>query len=186
MKGVRPLVEFSLIEQVKNGDLKAFEKLVQCTQQRGLNIAYGILNDPHDAEEILQEAYLQVYYNIGKLKVPDAFRSWFGKIITHLAFKRSREKGRFKIIPLDLISQMEDTLVDDPETIVLKKEQQGQLIHALKDLPDEYRAALILREWEAYSYQEISEVLDIPLGTVKSRIFSARKILLKKLKKGGS
>ena len=64
-------------------------------------------------------------------------------------------------------------------------EQQDQMINALKTLPDEYKAALILREWEDYSYQEISEVLDIPLGTVKSRIFSARKILLKKLKEGG-
>lgn len=179
------MVEVSLIEQVKTGDLTAFEKLVQSTQQRGLNIAYGILNDPLDAEEVLQEAYLQVYHNIIKLKVPEAFRNWFAKIITHLAFRRSREKGRFKTVPLDYVSQVEDTFIDEPETIVLKKEQQDQLIIALKTLPDEYKAALILREWEDYSYKEISEILDIPLGTVKSRIFSARKILLIKLEKEG-
>ncbi|MDF9408893.1 MAG: ECF RNA polymerase sigma factor SigW [Pelotomaculum sp. PtaB.Bin013] len=179
------MVEVSLIEQVKTGDLTAFEKLVQSTQQRGLNIAYGILNDPYDAEEVLQEAYLQVYHNIVKLKAPEAFRNWFAKIITHLAFRRSREKGRFKTVPLDYVSQVEDTFIDEPETIALKKEQQDRLIDALKTLPDEYKAALILREWEDYSYKEISEILDIPLGTVKSRIFSARKILLKKLGEEG-
>lgn len=179
------MVEVSLIEQVKTGDLTAFEKLVRGTQQRGLNIAYGILNDPLDAEEVLQEAYLQVYHNIGKLKAPEAFRSWFGKIITHLALRRSRERRRFKIVPLDYVRQVEGAFTDEPETFILQKEQQDQMIDALKTLPDEYKAALILREWEDYSYQEISEVLDIPLGTVKSRIFSARKILLKKLKEGG-
>lgn len=179
------MVEALLIEQVKNGDKKAFEKLVQSTQQRGFNIAYGILNDSLDAEEVLQEAYLQVYHSLGKLRAPEAFRSWFGKIIAHLALRRSREKGRFKTVPLDFISQVEDTLLDGPEMIVLKKEQQDRLISALKNLPDEYKAALILREWEDYSYQEISEILDIPVGTVKSRIFSARRSLLKKLEGGG-
>lgn len=180
------MVGISLIEQVKEGDLRAFEKLVQSTRQAGLNIAYGILNDPLDAEEILQEAYLQVYHNIGKLKAPEAFRSWFGKIITHLAFRRSREKGRFKTFSLDSMDQeTAAAAIAEPETLVLKKEQHGQIIDALKTLPDEYRAALIMREWEEYSYQEISEVLDVPLGTVKSRIFSARKLLFKALKEGG-
>ncbi len=179
------MIEVSLIEQVKKGDLAAFEKLVYSTQQRGLNIAYGILNDPLDAEEVLQEAYLQVYHNIGKLKMPEAFRSWFGKIITHLAFRRSRKKKKYNIVPLENISHIEDATADGPENIVLKKEQQGRLLNTLKTLPDEYKAALILREWEDYSYQEISEILDIPVGTVKSRIFSARKILLKKLEEGG-
>lgn len=179
------MVEVTLIEQVKTGDLTAFEKLVQCTQQRGLNIAYGILNDHLDAEEVLQEAYLQVYHNIGKLKAPEAFRSWFGKIITHLAFRRSRKKRRLNTVPLDDVSQVEDTFIDEPETLVLRKEQQDHLINALKTLSNEYKAAFILREWEDYTYQEIGEILDIPLGTVKSRIFSARKILLEKLDKGG-
>lgn len=179
------MVEVALIEQVKRGDLRAFEKLVQSTQQKGFNIAYGILNDPLDAEEVVQEAYLQVYYNITRLRAAEAFRSWFGKIVTHLAFRRSREKGRFKTVPLDQAIEVTSGLIDDPETFVLSKEKKEQLANALKNLPDEYRAALILREWEDYSYQEISEILDIPLGTVKSRIFSARKLLMRKITEGG-
>ncbi|MBZ4655223.1 MAG: polymerase, sigma-24 subunit, subfamily [Peptococcaceae bacterium] len=178
------MIDPSLIEQVKAGNLTAFEKLLQSTQQKGFNIAYGILHDTLDAEDVLQEAYLQVFHNIKKLKTAEAFKSWFGKIITHLSFRRSKEKGRFKTIPLHEITQVETTFSDNPETFMVKQEEKEQLIKALKFLPDEYRAALILREWEDYSYQEISEVLDIPLGTVKSRLFSARKMLFNKLKEG--
>lgn len=178
------MIEALLIEQVKNGDNKAFERLIQSTRQRGLNIAYGIVNNPLDAEEVLQEAYLQVYRNIGKLKAPEAFRRWFGKIVTHLALRRSREKGKVNTMPLDLINQIEDTTYDSPETVFLKKEQQELLVNALKELPGEYKAAVILRDWEHYSYQEISEILDIPLGTVKSRIYTARRNLIRILEGG--
>lgn len=178
------MVEALLIEQVKNGDNKAFEKLIQSTQQRGLNIAYGIVNNPLDAEEVLQEAYLQVFRNIGKLKAPEAFGSWFGRIVTHLALRRSREKGKVNTMPLDLVGQIEDTACDSPETVVLKKEQQELLAGALKELPGEYKAAVILRDWEHYSYREISEILDIPLGTVKSRIYAARKNLIRIMEGG--
>ncbi|PHJ38496.1 hypothetical protein P378_09490 [Desulforamulus profundi] len=179
------MVEVSLIEQLQRGDIKAFEKLVESTRQRGLNIAYGILQDPQDAEEILQEAYLQVYHHIGQLKAPETFRSWFGKIVTHLALRRAKEKGRFKTIPLEDLPAAGCSITEGPEYFLLKKEKQVHVAQTLKTLPDEYRAALILREWEDYSYQEISEVLDIPLGTVKSRIYCARKLLSKKLIEGG-
>lgn len=178
------MVEALLIEQVKNGDNKAFEKLIQSTQQRGLNIAYGIVNNPLDAEEVLQEAYLQVFRNIGTLKAPEAFGSWFGRIVTHLALRRSREKEKVNTMPLDLVEQIEDTACDSPEAVVLKKEQQELLAGALKELPGEYKAAVILRDWEHYSYREISEILDIPLGTVKSRIYAARKSLIRILEGG--
>ncbi|MEN6460147.1 MAG: RNA polymerase sigma factor [Syntrophomonas sp.] len=179
------MIDVILINQVKAGDRAAFERLVENTRQTGLNIAYGILHDRSDAEEVLQEAYLQIYLNIQKLKSAEAFRSWFGKIITHLAFRRSKLNGRFKQIPLDEVTEIESTFIDSPEEFTLKQEERDILFKILETLPDEYRAALILREWEGYSYREISEVLDIPLGTVKSRIFSARGMLLKKLKRGG-
>lgn len=179
------MLDTRLIEQVKAGDLAAFELLVEKTQQTGLNIAYGILHDRSDAEEILQEAYLQVYLNISGLKTPVAFRSWFAKIVTHLSLRRSKNKNRLREIPLDKVPEFEDAFHSDPEIFVLKKEEQKNLLDALRVLPDEYRAALILREWEGYSYQEIGNVLDIPLGTVKSRIFYARRMLSEKLKEGG-
>lgn len=179
------MIDSSLIEQVKKGNLSAFEKLVEETKQQGFNIAYGILQDPLDAEDVLQEAYLQVFHNIRKLNAPEAFKSWFTKIIIHLSFQYSKKKGRYKTIPLNEITQNETTFNNTPEIFVLKQEETEQLVKALKLLPDEYRIILILREWEEYSYQEISETLDIPLGTVKSRIFYARKMLLDKLKEGG-
>jgi RNA polymerase sigma-70 factor (ECF subfamily) len=154
---------------------------VEATQQRGLNIAYGILNNSPDAEEVLQEAYLQVYRNINQLKSPLAFHSWFGKIVTHLAFRKLREQGKFKAVPLDEVDYIASD-DPDPEVMALAKLEQRDLQELLRKLPDEYRAAIVLREWEGYSYQEISEILEIPLGTVKSRIFSARRILLAKLK----
>lgn len=164
--------------------MDAFEKLVESTRQTGLNIAYGILHDRSDAEEVLQEAYLTVYQNIQKLKSAEAFRTWFGRIITHLAFRRSKMDGRFKQVPLDEMIETKGVLLESPDELVLKKEEQEQIFKALKSLPDEYRAALILREWESYSYREIAEVLGIPLGTVKSRIYSARAMLFKQLKEG--
>ncbi|HEX3011577.1 MAG TPA: RNA polymerase sigma factor [Syntrophomonadaceae bacterium] len=180
------MIDVQLINQVKAGDLAAFEKLVETTSQTGLNIAYGILHDRSDAEEVLQEAFLAVYQNIQKLKSPEAFRTWFGTIVTHLAFRRSKLNGRFKQVPLDENIETKSIPLEGPDELILRKEEQELVFEALKTLPDEYRAALTLREWENYSYREISEVLGIPLGTVKSRIYTARAMLFKQLKKGNA
>ncbi len=185
------MLDVSLIKHVKSGDPKAFEELVFCTQQRALNIAFIILDNMPDAEEVVQEAYIQVYQKIHDLRLPEAFNSWFGKIVSNLAIRKSRSKGYCKTVPIEDDLRIEDAFRQDPEALVLDKMHQDELMELLLFLPEEYRLTLLLKEWEGYSYQEISEILDIPLGTVKSRIFSARRKLAMFLKdmatgKGGS
>lgn len=178
------MIDPVLIRQVKTGKPEAFEKLVKLTSKRGLSIAYGVLQNTLDAEDVLQEAYVQVYLNINKLKSAEAFYVWFGKIVTHLAFKRSKEKGRFKTISLQENYEGSISPPDQPDEQLITKEEYERLKTGLDTLPDEYRAALILKEWEDFSYQEISKILEIPLGTVKSRIYNARKLLSGYMKRG--
>lgn len=180
------LIDPELIHVVQAGDLEAFEKLVRITQQKGLNIAYGILYNTLDAEEVLQEAYLNVYKSLNRLKAPEAFYNWFTKIIINLAYRKAKERGRYKSIPYE--DYMTDGTYNEgaadeenPEKIYLQKVKQEELKEILKGLPDEYRTTLILREWEGNSYQEISEIFNIPVGTVKSRLNKARKIIISKL-----
>lgn len=89
------MIDYLLIEKIKTGNSLAFETLVKKTQFIGLSIANRILNNPLDAEDVLQEAYLQVYLNIDKLKTAQAFRSWFTKIVTNLALHHLKKKNLF-------------------------------------------------------------------------------------------
>ncbi len=162
-----------LITRVKEHDGAAFELLIVQTQKKAFGLAYHIIGDYQKAEDLLQEAYLRVFRNIHTLKSHRAFRAWLAQIITNLA-KDAFSGQKFQEIRYDELPEQADSSLL-PEGALLAKEHVKE---ALSHLSLIERTTLMLREYYELSYEELAQVLRIPLGTVKSRLNEARKKLI--------
>jgi RNA polymerase sigma-70 factor, ECF subfamily len=165
-----------IIARVRAGDQVAFENLITFTQKKSFGLAFNLLGDYHQAQDLLQEAYLRVFRHIGSLKKTGAFRGWMAQIITNLArdyYHRKKEK------PLEL-HDLEDpaAALQFSDEMLEGSMKRQEVRRALAALPVKERTMLVLREYYELSYEEMAQVLKIPLGTVKSRLNEARKKLV--------
>ncbi len=171
-----------LIARFKGGDLSGFEELVRKYQDRVYNLCRYMIQDPHDAQDAAQDAFLKAYQNLKAFKPDASLYTWLYRIAVNTCLdckKKSRPE------------QAEDeSVIDDLASTELSPEQRyqskeiGQAIQAaLQKLPEHLRAAIVLKEIEELSYEEIAAVLDTSLGTVKSRISRAREELRRLLQK---
>ncbi len=154
-----------------------------------LEIAYGILSNDRDAEDMVQEAFITIYYKIPGLKNPEAFPTWLAKIVTNLCLKKTEKNRKNSAISLELLDNLQPDRMISEDAYRLSDTRQD--VHwAILNLPVDYRTVVVLRDLQGYAYDEIAEILDMPLGTVKSRIHQARTLLAEILrpprKKGGS
>ena len=172
--------DLELINQFKAGDLGGFEMLVKKYQNRAINIAYALNHNVANAQDIAQEVFLKIYNNIGSFRGQSKFSSWFYRIVVNTSYDFLR-RNRNKNISIDDEScpeiadsrKCEDSLAKELVKEVLEK------------VPFEYRSAIVLKEIEGLSYQEIADTLKISIGTVESRIFRARKMMKDILVKKG-
>ena len=153
-----------LLLRLQDGDHSAFEPLIVQTQASAFRLANSILSDRHLAEDVLQEVYLTVYREIRTLRNPAAFRGWFLRILTNRCRRAQRGQKPAEIDPDHPGESSADWKVD--------------LRMVLAGIPATDRTVLALREIFQCSYQEIAQVLKVPLGTVKSRLSEARRRLL--------
>ena len=166
-----------LITKAQQGDSSAFGDLVLLYRKNVINVIYRMCGDINVAEDISQEAFIRAWKNLDRFKPGSSFRNWVFRIATNAALDIfRREKETIDINEVQLASTR-----DDPEISLEKQEHFDQVQMAILDLPHASRGVLILREYEGLSYKEISKTLDIPLGTVMSRLNYARKRLIKKL-----
>jgi len=163
-----------LIRQAMTGDKVSFEKLVFRYKQHIVNIAFGIIGNPHDAEEVAQEAFFKAYLSIRKLTNEVAFYRWLIRITTNLSIDKKKANARQATQPIEALGNCLDNPRYTPEAVVEQQENQRIILNGLEKLTLEQRTVLVLRELQGFSYDEIGEILDIPLGTVKSRINTAR------------
>lgn len=178
-----------LVERVQRGDKRAFDLLVRKYQHRVLKLVSRFVRDAAEAEDIAQEAFLKAYRALPAFRGDSAFYTWLYRIAINTA-KNSLVSSRRRPVDFDLDLQdpeqhdrqarLKD--VDTPEGVMLTEEIRGVVEHALADLPEDLRTAIVLRELEGLSYEEIAEAMDCPVGTVRSRIFRAREAIDKKLK----
>jgi RNA polymerase sigma-70 factor (ECF subfamily) len=180
--------DYELVGLCQKGDMEAFETLVEKHQRKMLNIAYRIIGDYEAACEVVQDAFFSAYKAIRKFRGEAKFSTWLCSIVINLS------KNRIKQMRARL--QREGPSIDDPvetqegqlrrdppsrEPSVLeqleKKEIQTKVQACIKSLDDEYREVLVLRDIQGFSYDEIRDILKIPDGTVKSRLFRARDAL---------
>lgn len=164
------------LEAARKRDPAAFEFLIRKYQDRLFNLMYYYIGNRDDAMECVQETFIQFYTRIDSFRGESSLFTWLSRIAMNFAISNKRKK---KPMTVDYVEQ---TSREIPETSAIRNEVTLQVRDAVRALPDEYRQVIVLRDMEGVEYQEIAEILAIPIGTVKSRIYRARGILAECLK----
>ncbi|MDP2170266.1 MAG: RNA polymerase sigma factor RpoE [Rhodocyclaceae bacterium] len=179
-----------LVERVQSGDQEAFGLLVSKYQRKLLRLVMRFVRDSAEAEDVTQEAFIKAYRALPGFRGESAFYTWLYRIGVNTAknwlVARSRRMPTVSEIASDDTNDIDDggLLRDDttPEQILMSK-QIGETVNAAMDaLPEDLRTAIALREIEGLSYEEIAQVMDCPIGTIRSRIFRAREAIAGKLR----
>ncbi len=180
------LEDQALISALQRADASAYETLIRRFQTPVYNLAWRLLDNPADAGDVVQEVFLKVFRNVNSFRGDSSLRTWIYRIAVNEAHNKRRwlfrhrkgETGIEDIFPAD--DNREAPLVDSGETpfdFTMNREAQLLLEEGLAAISPAYRAALVLREIEELSYEEIAHILDISMGTVKSRIVRGREAL---------
>lgn len=173
-----------LIHDTLAGKTESFEKLVRKYQDRLYNTLVHVTGNTHEAEEVAQDAMLQAYTKLATFKGNSSFYTWLYRI----AFNQSVSRQRKKRPKVSLEAVQESAGLDpvgdteQPSAQLERDERANQLHEALNQLSEDYRSVLVLREMENCDYETISDMLEIPIGTVRSRIHRARTMLRDHLK----
>jgi len=178
--------ENALLQASKNGDVEAFNVLVLEYQGQIFNVCYRMLGDPSSAEDMTQEAFVSAYKNIKRFKEGN-FRAWLFRIASNSCRDYLRSPRLRKSQSLELIEEtFEGVLIsnlESPDNFAIRKELSGVIQVALLKLPEDQRFALILVDVQGMSYEEAANILDTPIGTVKSRLSRAREAVRRQLVK---
>lgn len=175
--------EKKIIEKVLGGDANAFEELVLKYEKTVYNLALRMVGDRDDAFDMTQEAFIKAYGSLSSFRGDSKFSVWIYRIATNVCLDFLRSKSRKQQVSLTVSDDDEDAQLDipdpkaDPEQQLIKKISMQSVEEGLKTLPDKQRQILVMRELGGMSYAEIGKALSIEEGTVKSRIFRARKRL---------
>jgi RNA polymerase sigma-70 factor, ECF subfamily len=178
-----------LVQRVQAGDKSAFNLLVLKYQHRVLKLVSRFVNDAAEAEDVAQEAFIKAYRALPSFRGDSAFYTWLYRIAINTA-KNALVSNRRRPVDFDLDLQDPEQYerqarlreADTPEGVMLTEEIRQVVEKAMEQLPEDLRTAIVLRELEGLSYEEIAEAMDCPVGTVRSRIFRAREAIDKKLK----
>ena len=179
MTVISPTNETELVTRAQNGNRNAFSELVRFHARGVQNVVYRMCGNMQLAEDAAQETFIQAWLRLPSYRPRASFRNWLYRIAVNTAIDMLRKEKR--ILP----GALEDLSLSDPnpgpEMIAASSERTKMVQEAVLALPATSRAALVLREYEGLSYQEIAEALEIPVGTVMSRLNYARTLLREKL-----
>ena len=190
MKGEQEKVtDKQLVARVQKGDKGAFDLLVIKYQYKVHAIIFRYVKDIDEVNDVMQEAFIKAYRALEGFRGESAFYTWLYRIAVNTAknylIARNRRPPAFDINVDDSDYSEENKQlhnVDSPENILYRDELQSVINVAIENLPEDLRTALMLREFEGLSYEEIADIMDCPVGTVRSRIFRARESLEEKIK----
>lgn len=170
-----------LVERVQRGDKRAFDLLVLKYQHKILGLVVRFVRDPHEAQDVAQEAFIKAYRALANFRGDSAFYTWLYRIAINTAKNYLVSRGRR---PPESDVSAEDAEfyegdhalkdIDSPERLLLRDEVEATVHRAIAQLPEDLRTALTLREFDGLSYEDIAAVMHCPVGTVRSRIFRAR------------
>ena len=176
--------DLELVRRAQRGERGAFDLLVLRYQHKVIKLVGRLLRDPTEAEDVAQEAFVKAYRALGSFRGDSAFYTWLYRIAVNTARNTIASRQRR---PLDYeaeLSESEQNNVaawlkhdDTPEASALSEEIRVTVNQAIEQLPEDLRTAIVLREVEGLSYEEIAEAMDCPVGTVRSRIFRAREAI---------
>lgn len=185
--------EKALLEKARKGDVNAFEMLIMEHERKAYNIAYRFLKNSEDAEDITQEAFLRAFKSIKKFKGHSSFSTWLYRIINNTCIDFVRSKQNKPVDSIDKTIRYEGeelelqipTDENDPVETVETNEISGLMQSMLDQLPDDQKMALVLRDIQGFSYQEIVDITGVGMGTVKSRINRGRMALKELIEQKG-
>ncbi len=165
--------EKNLITKAQKGDHHAFEELVEPLLNRIYNHACRMMNNAEDGADMAQEALVKAFLNIGKFRNDSSFSTWIFRITHNVCLDEIRKRKKVVILPVD---EQPHTASRDPkpEEIYESKEAQSAVFKALNKLSDAHKTVILLRDVEGYSYEEIAQITNTSIGTVKSRISRGR------------
>lgn len=177
--------EQKLIEKASGGDASAFNRLMANHEKRMYAVALRMFANREDAQDCLQEAMLRVYRSIGSFKGQSSFSTWLYRITMNTCLDELRRKKNKQNTSLDNLLEQGWSPADEsvaPEQHALQSEFRHELQLAIRELPEDMRSAVVLRDVQGFAYDEIAQVLNVNVGTVKSRISRAREKLRGKLR----
>ena len=175
---VESMSDAALVELVLNGDQDVFAVLVERYKDAVQNLAYRMLGNTTEAEDVMQETFVRAYTQLVTYKSAHKFSTWLLSIASHLAIDQLRRR-RFLALPLEDVPFLE-WIVDggvSPEQSALQGERQDEIQDYLQRLPAKYRAVIVLRYWHDFSYEEIASALSLTPPLVKARLHRARELL---------
>lgn len=175
-----------LLRRAQKGDTAAFEELLSTQENRMYAIALRMMGNREDAQDCAQDAMLRIYRAMGSFKGQSSLSTWIYRITMNACLDELRRRKVRKAASLDSLVDEGWTPVDGgdtPEEHGLRYEKQAALNAAIQSLPDDMRAAIILRDIKGYSYDEVADILDANVGTIKSRISRGRERLREILSK---
>jgi RNA polymerase sigma-70 factor (ECF subfamily) len=161
-----------LVSECLKRNQKAFEQVVDKYQKPLFNLAYRLIGNVGDAEEVTQVAFIKAFEKLNTFNPEGKFFSWLYRIAVNESLNFRSAKKRF-----EPINEQDGLKNETPETIYHQREVQTQVQHALTKMKEEYRVVIILKHFQDLSYEQISQILNVPTKTVKSRLFSARQLL---------
>lgn len=169
-----------------NGDLKAFELLIKRHQDKVRSVIYKFISDPEELNDVSQESFIKAFKSIKTFKGNASISTWFCSIAVNTCKDRLRSKKIYseKVINIDdqTIKEIPSNYYEAFEDSLILSEDQRLVFREIQSLPEEQKLAIILHDVEDFTYEDVAKLLQCPLGTVKSRLFNARKRLKEKLK----
>lgn len=177
-----------LVARVQQGDKAAYDLLVIKYQHKIIQLVNRYIKDPSEAQDVAQEAFIKAYRALANFRGDSAFYTWLYRIAINTAknylLSRSRRYSDYQVDVQDA-EQVENAPqlkgMDTPEYLLMNDDIIDVIKKAIEKLPEEMRTAIMLREFEGLSYEEIAQTMECPVGTVRSRIFRAREAIDKKL-----
>ncbi len=192
-KGTIVFDDGALVDRARKGDMQAFGLLVAKYQDRVFNLTFRMCGRQADAEELAQETFLKALERIGQFRGNSGFYTWLFRIAANLTISHRRRAGRIHFSSLTGPDDGDDSRTDaltaetaarripDPTAAAVSAETRQRIMEAMQGLDEEFRLVVVLRDIEDMDYAQIAEVLDTPVGTVKSRLHRARTLLKEKL-----
>ena len=185
--------ELHIIRRVLDGDVNAFEKLVLEHQKNVYNLALKMLGNPEDASDVSQETFLRAFRSLGSFQGDSRFSVWLYRMTSNVCIDFLRKRKRRAEVSMTVVNDEDEKseleIPDErfsPEQTLDRQERIRAVHEGLQKLPEEYRRILTMREIGGLSYEELAEALELELGTVKSKLFRARKKLCEVLLESGN
>ena len=181
-----------LVDKSKRGDMEAFGMLIKRHEKSVYNLAYRMLKNVEDTKDAAQEIFLKVFASLNSFRGESSFATWLYRIATNECINRLKRPRFLSLEELRREYENEMKPIEPPQLIdtsplpeeLAERHEIQKLVHkAMDELPDHYRLVITLRHFQGFSYDEISEALDLPVGTVKTYLFRAKKTLKTKLQR---